>query len=372
MNLRLLSIIIHVLLSLCLLVGCVNEKKTEAVSSLVYETEKVQADMSEYVSDVDFMPLRPIGEHFVGRVDKVACMADRIYVADCRANKIFCYDMDGNPKGVVARHGRGPGEYLEIHDISVDGDRIYILDNSVGKLLVYDSSDFSFKYDLKLPFNVWDFEVLSDGGFIFAYAPSQGNPVKEKSKRYRVFITDGELRVKDSKFEYGTNETDAFMFRNYLSVYGEKVVYASLADDSYHIFDRRNGEYLKSVEIRLEDALPSGERSDISMLSESNLSYQNEVPVLCDGYAVFKFTIKGIGTECFICSDRNIFHTNPPGTMKDAIFGIVAGNGNHLIANWGSNQIYSYVISSGFVKAEPEDEALILDNYAFLVKYSMK
>lgn len=323
---------------------------------------------SDHIADVAYIVL----QGHIGQVDDLRISSDQIFVADYKNHIVSVYGFDGGLKGVINKVGRGPGEYIEIRAFAVDDRYVYILDSFTRRILFYDIKTLSFDHECSLPFHVWDFEILNDGGFVLACAPMQPGMTKESSLRYRVFITDSIMNVKKRMFEYEDSRSDAFAFRNYISSFDDKVIYSSFDMDGYHVLSKDNGEVLESVCIDFEHGLSDENRSVLSDVYGTGYSYQYDVPVMCDGYMMFKFVINNVGQEIMLSLNDCMFLSNSPDKVYKSIFGVKGSHEDLFISYWGDDQIYDMMISNGFTRASVADEARIKDGDTFLILYRMQ
>jgi|GEM_PF-1460257 DNA-binding beta-propeller fold protein YncE len=52
----------------------------------------------------------------------------RLYVADCWRGEVLSFDLEGNPLRVFGSEGRGPGQFACPRDLTVQGDKLLVLD----------------------------------------------------------------------------------------------------------------------------------------------------------------------------------------------------------------------------------------------------
>lgn len=362
----------YTIISLCsifVIIGCRSEYKEIDVLSL-YDNDKHRS-ISDNIADIDFIALQNDDANIIGNVDKVIMDDSYVYVGDYKSRKICIYEHDGSFVGSINRYGRGPGEYNEIREFSVNDSYVYILDNFTDKLIVYNKTDFTYDTEFKLPFNAWDFEVLNNGEFIFAYAPMHGHNHVASQLRYRLIVTDSQLQIKERLLGYKNKESDVFAFKNYLTSYNDIIIYSSFAEDAYSLISKNNGEMMRTVNIQLPNQIPLTERSNIQYVTDGVYSYQYETPIMCGDYIAFRFAIDGEGYDYFLDDSNNVFMTNSDKDVKN-IFGVVGSCDDCYISYWGSSEIYEMLISNGFPQASTTTEELILNDYPYLVLYHMR
>ena len=84
----------------------------------------------------------------------------RIYIADGSQNVIHAYGSDGTHLSQIGREGDGPGEFRQIRNLQVEGDRLHIMDMRTMRISTYNLNDYRFVSDLAI-----QFEFNFTGGF---------------------------------------------------------------------------------------------------------------------------------------------------------------------------------------------------------------
>lgn len=323
------------------------------------------------VASEDFLVLDlPYGVA-LGKIDKVLVDGKRIYVGDYLTQRVFAFGADGKLEAVLDRRGRGPGEYLQMQGFSVGGGRIYVLDQFESTVLAYDAASLEFRGAEKAPAPAWDFAALRDGGFLFAYAPMEGTPVRDPSLQYRVIVTDSKMHIRERHFPYEKDEADAITVQQYLSECGDAVLYGSFRQDGYCRFDRQDGSLLERVDFQFARPVPSGDKASLPAIMEGKYTWQTRVPYLGKGYCALSLSVEGMGQTCVYDIHKGQLLCQQKGTMSHALLGIVGSDGSRLIGSWQDKSIYEFLTRSGFKRAAPAAEAAILDDKPFLVFYQM-
>ncbi|MCX6227062.1 MAG: 6-bladed beta-propeller, partial [Bacteroidia bacterium] len=91
---------------------------------------KSSGNVSDYLEVVKLIPLETTKECLIGEIDKVVQFRNNIYVVDSRTYNLLWFDSSGKFLGQIGQRGKGPGEYIEMHDFLVDtiNELIYLLD----------------------------------------------------------------------------------------------------------------------------------------------------------------------------------------------------------------------------------------------------
>ena len=154
----------------CLFSGCGRQDKTasETVSIPFDRAERLSYGSlpEDFLGGLEYVTLRPEGQDYLfAEADKVIYRNGQLYIMDWISRKIVSFKEDGQPGTVLHKHGRGPGEYLQITDFDVDDNgSIYILDGQKDMLLRY-SPGCKFEESWELPFQASFISCREDGRF---------------------------------------------------------------------------------------------------------------------------------------------------------------------------------------------------------------
>ena len=225
---------------------------------------------------------------------------------------------------------------------------------------------------MDVPFFAWDFASLTSGGFIFAYAPMEGNSVTEPALRYRIFITDQNLKIKEKYFEYGEKETDAVSIRHYLSGNEGKIVYGSFEEDGFCVFDGQDGTPTDRFRFAFANGVSKEDKSQIAKLFDGYHTFLNRVPYMAGDYLLLSLTTGSTGNYFLYDSAKEELSANALTSDGKVFVGIVGSSENSFIGWLQSKTIYDHMVRNmGFQRADPDDEAAIYADEAFLVFYRM-
>ena len=89
---------------------------------------------------VDFVKLETKKECLIGRIDKILFDDDKIFIVDKLVSKgVFIFDFNGNYLGKISNSGRGPEEFIEIQDVTINKwkKEVHILDAFGSKINCY-------------------------------------------------------------------------------------------------------------------------------------------------------------------------------------------------------------------------------------------
>lgn len=132
---------VTLLFVLCFLFSCRssrNEKTENAYTINVDEAQK--SDFYSMFDSMTYIPLETIEDHEIGKIDRVLYHDGKYFILDGLTNKVFVFKNDGKYYSVIDAVGNGPGEYVQITDITIDkfNNVVKILDSMQNKIVSYD------------------------------------------------------------------------------------------------------------------------------------------------------------------------------------------------------------------------------------------
>lgn len=116
------------------LISCNNDsqKENEDYTTIrIRQSDLIKTgNLSNLISEFRLIPLETIQESMIMDINKVEFYRDHFFVFDQQGQKIFKFDSLGNYILQIGATGTAPGEYLEIHDFSIDKKKgiIYVPD----------------------------------------------------------------------------------------------------------------------------------------------------------------------------------------------------------------------------------------------------
>lgn len=138
-NSDILSIILKVAacIAVCLLLSsCGKRKHQELLTIPVNFSQDISFPISEIVEDVREIKLELTDKSLLRRIRRVTWDAEHVIVLDLSG--VFLFDTNGKFIRCIGYKGQGPGEYLNIVDMTVDFKNRHIYIADTRKLLCYD------------------------------------------------------------------------------------------------------------------------------------------------------------------------------------------------------------------------------------------
>ena len=144
------------------LAACSEAVPEEEVLFADVTDERGVVKLSEVLSSHALVPLETTEESLVGEVMKIVKENGMYYLA-CDGRNILMFDGAGKYRGQIDRVGAGPGEYQQMGDFDVLGERIAVLD--ADKVYFY-TLEGDFVRRVELPFIATNIKLLPNGNIM--------------------------------------------------------------------------------------------------------------------------------------------------------------------------------------------------------------
>ncbi|WP_222439158.1 6-bladed beta-propeller [Echinicola salinicaeni] len=138
--------------------------------------ENPRAKLSEMFEGIQYKLIDLPDSVYIGKVDKFLVNDQNMILGDFyQSAQVMVLDAEGNYKVSIKHLGGGPGEYIEINDVSLNPENNTIDILSPNKIIRFDMEG-RFIEEFFLPLRVYKFLSLGENEFLF-YVPS--NMAKE-------------------------------------------------------------------------------------------------------------------------------------------------------------------------------------------------
>ena len=117
------AIIIYSLLFMLILISCNKTEENRANIVLSFDLDKQiekEIPFEKVFDEVQLVPLETSKESMIHEITKFEIYNRRIYVLDARQRAFFIFDLNGRFIKKIQSIGKGPEEYTEIVDISIN------------------------------------------------------------------------------------------------------------------------------------------------------------------------------------------------------------------------------------------------------------
>lgn len=328
--------------------------------------------ISDIVDDVRIVPL-----HFEGlsyyTIDKMMVRDDYYYLFDYRQKKVMAFDRSGKMKFIIARTGRGPGEYLDMKSATIDGQNIIVLDNQMRQIHRYNRFTGDYVGSNRLPFTAWDVEAFNDGSLIFAFIPMPGGQLAHEQPDNMVFITDEEGQIRECLFPMKKGYYEPMGKDCYLRSDGERIVFSSYEFDGCITFDCDDSGKREKVMIDFgNDTTKGEERKEWAAIVKKR--YMHDTPLPCGDLMGM---LLGLGDETmnyFLCdrSGKMGFLHNPIRPQEKMLYMPNASYKGRLYSLMGGED-YVNLVSLGVLPPPSfpwEEGDMMLAEYRFKPTYT--
>lgn len=185
---------------------------------------------------------------------------DRIYILDERMKKLVAFDFTGNAVMSLSRQGRGPGEFLQISYFDIDQEgNIYVVDGNSDKLLLYTHNG-DFIREVKPPYEIDLIKVLENDQYLLQLSSWNSGSFAGA----QIVLADSGFVKGSELLGYSKNKDDNFWLSGSRFVETQKgIFYHKQIDDHVYLFNKR-GEIEKTYFFDFgKAAIPDTYKTDV-------------------------------------------------------------------------------------------------------------
>jgi len=275
----------------------------------VIGTGKIR-NASDYIKEIKYIPLETSREAMVGNIRKIFIHDKKIYVSDDK-KVINIFDMDGRHLNTLNKTGRGPEEYLNLTDFTID---------SKGNIFIASQNEGIIEYDTNLNFIKKRLPGKDESaGFIDILKLKEG---LFSSNTFKIDFTAGAHEQRwtiyddslNTKFSYSSKPASAannsngggmaitirldpyqqYLYNNTLNIYkiGNDTIFNVDFENNYlksarYIINTGKYRYLEEMGSSIQ-----GAPTDLKAISLDDL-------IEADNYIFIKFNFRGLAPESF-------------------------------------------------------------------------
>ena len=114
---------------------------------------KESVPISELFCKVKFVPLETTDDCLIGEIDKLLIHNDNFLILDRMTSSLFIFSNMGKFIHKIQQVGRGPNEFVELHDFFINKENNYLILNGGAKLLFFDLDTYKPIKEEKLSLN---------------------------------------------------------------------------------------------------------------------------------------------------------------------------------------------------------------------------
>lgn len=223
-----------------------NTPKKEDYVTISLTPSTKQLSMSEFIGQTKYIKLTTPKGIALGNIEKVLVHDDLFFVGH-RSSKatLSVFNSQGKFQYNIGKQGRGPGEYVGLHDFNIDRTqkKVVIMDLMTQKMHFYNLEGAYLRSDA-LPIHALKFSILQSGDYIF-WVGNLYNEVMNKNeiRLWNLYVVNSDLSVKDKYLEvpkkfmgvmHGSLPSSLSPFENGVNIY------APLSNYIYHYNSKGN------------------------------------------------------------------------------------------------------------------------------------
>ncbi len=325
--------------------------------------------ISDFVDNIEFIPLRCSVNEMLTDVTKLRVINDYYILSNKRQAKIGVYDPTGKNIFTIDSRGNGPGEYIEIAAFTATSKNIYILDNCSHKINVYSIDNGEFKESNSVDFNAYDMEALDDDNFLFANVPT-GAESDLPEVGYKVWRTNRGWRITEKYLPYEDNFYEMAAKQYYFTRKSNTVIFHSFEDDGYYEFRDSIAPCFTFFEFA--SPVPDEIRDNFLKVQESGRQYLAATPYFVYDYMFCEIVNEGFLRNYLYSFFTKKFYINKKEDLRNGIFTVNGADENSFYTFIPDYSLYEILTNNGFNKASSEIEDFIKEEGACLIKIKMK
>ncbi len=230
-----------IVIVVCLLGGCADPQADQELCIDLTESlyaKESRFNLSEICDSLSYIALETSGEALLNAYTMNVKVADgNIFINS--DNVLYKFDATGKYVNKLARHGRGPQEFLQIMDFDIDKEthELFLYDNILGKIEVCDTALNPIRTLKGIPHNIHSISIDKNNRLVCSvirndYA-AQG---KEQNALIILDATDGhEVFSRKSRIPSITpKEKSNFIFSSTMTSYQGEIYYKERRSDTYY------------------------------------------------------------------------------------------------------------------------------------------
>lgn len=347
-----------------------NNGETYNTDEITYRVG-TSKDLGEEVDSIRYLPLLKSDQHLVSEATKLRVKNNRIVIFEKKTHRVVSYDTNGHFLYEINHRGKGNKEYLEIANITVTANYIYLLDNFKHKLNVYDIKDGSFVRSTDVPFVAWDLEAFDDNNLLFTMLENNPNgQVEANGHNYAVWRTDSLGKIIDSYLPYEKGYYEMIGKEVYFTVSGDNTIFHSFKKDGYYTFDSKG--ILKYTNMNFNRPIPRGTPIAYDDVAKEKYQYLSTTPYVTDDYVLAEIGQGNLSEIQLYNNKEKTFLQNSDESCVNAMVDVSGIWGQQFVSFIPDIETYKDLVSCGFKKADQTTEDCLNKGGQCLVIYRMK
>lgn len=297
----------------------------ENITTINLDNSKESAELlySSFFKEPKTIILETTENCLIKRIHGIEIFNEKIYIHDDKMKRLFVFDIDGKFKGEIGKPGAGPGEYVELSDFTIDrkNNVIYLWDEAKRNVLKYDLKTTNFVSSVHIPdIKGQSYSILYKDDRFYINSTTE-NEESEKYLLNEIDCNSGKIirkHLSAASYNKGWNIPLRMPNSNFYSKSNQSSQYiemfcdtiVSVTDDGIFASYAITSDFLTPPEVIDEinqDFYKSGGLINLMPLYINEYIYQISHFMDINKYIYFQFT-KGADTQyLFYCkNDKNI------------------------------------------------------------------
>jgi len=146
--------------------------------------------MSEFSDSIEYIFLETTDACLIDAIDKI--MIDDSLIFIFNKKQLLIFNVSGKFERSIGKVGKGPGEYLEIIDFTINSreNKIYILDVGQQKVIRY---SYDGEFELEFEIESWPYRITSNNDENLILVWVKPNYLLNDNYGFSIYSMDGEL-----------------------------------------------------------------------------------------------------------------------------------------------------------------------------------
>lgn len=151
---------------------------------------------SSLFDKIEYIQIPTDSNYLIGKVDKLLVTDDYFFVMDRKISRsVFVFDRQGNKVVRINKTGNGPGNYIDMRDITFDKEKQEIqIREYMRKKLLYYNLDGNFLREFDIPYNSLRLQPVGNS-FALCTDYNSGNKLNRSKKHADLILLDADKKT---------------------------------------------------------------------------------------------------------------------------------------------------------------------------------
>ena len=225
------------------------------------------SNLTEFISNGRTIQLETNDECLISEINKLCIDSEYFYIVDKINKKIFIFANDGKFISKIDMHGNGPGEYIDLTDVSVNNKLIYVLSRPNKSIYVYSNDGI---YKKKINLNDWYHRLNVTNDYIMLYSS------KSNQGFYDIVTIDHKGNIKRKNLPFSRDESFVFNIVPFNAISDEEYLLCFPYERRVALFNQTDCEYKYKFDFKTEVTFTDKEMEELGYDEIRNRSLYKE------------------------------------------------------------------------------------------------